>query len=710
MDKKTSELLEVFDIADLSFLLLIAKKNIKFLVAVSSLVAMIVFFISLNIEKQYLSESTIVIAPDENKIININEAYSTIQDRNRINNLIATLKSDEVINFIVKDEKNQLEFKSLYSQLNKNVFSRIFKKNTNIDKAYIKSILANNFNIKNLKNSDVLVLTFVSNNPKISQLALNNIISSYQRYEVDNKIEITSYANTKVKERLKELKIQMGIADKQLAQYKKEHNLVDTGNVKELKIKEIQSISNNILLSKQEKQKHENDLTAVKTADGDMDILLSIKDLSGRKEISNIKNNLTANENNIQSLLLIYTNEHPKVKQAYDLKGSLESQLKNIVNDVIEKKVFELSYIINFITSSNENLEKAKNELRETEEKEAGMLNFVREVDSSRKLYETFLQRQKETNEAQNLQISKLKIIEKPSLPDKPFTPKPKRNFIVAFMSSLAFFYALIFYREMNSTVIKTPEAIEHLGIPQIGILPKVENIKKGYHILQNFLEDSESNFSEAIRSSRTIIEAKFKKNKSYLITSSNPSEGKTSFAFNLALSLEKNNKVLFIEADIRRPSILNSFYKFDKEIFGLGEIISSNASLKDTIFKVPGTKLEIITSGAKRFDMSDIVNREQIKKFFDVLKEEYDYLIIDSPPVQPVSDTLILTQASDYNIFLIRSDSSKTLAFMSSIKKIQNVGAKIDGIVINDLDTSKDSYYNYNYNYNYSSSYYNKV
>ena len=210
------------------------------------------------------------------------------------------------------------------------MFSRIFKKKTNIDKAYIKSILTNNFNIKNLKSSDVLVLTFVSNNPKISQLALNNIISSYQRYEVDNKIEITSYANTKVKERLKELKIQMGIADKQLAQYKKEHNLVDTGNVKELKIKEIQSISNNILLSKQEKQKHENDLTAVKTADGDMDILLSIKDLNGRKEISNIKNNLTANENNIQSLLLIYTSEHPKVKQAYDLKGSLELSLIHI--------------------------------------------------------------------------------------------------------------------------------------------------------------------------------------------------------------------------------------------------------------------------------------------------------------------------------------------------------------------------------------------
>jgi hypothetical protein len=68
----------------------------------------------------------------------------------------------------------------------------------------------------------------------------------------------------------------------------------------------------------------------------------------------------------------------------------------------------------------------------------------------------------------------------------------------------------------MNSSVIKSPEALDHLNIPQIGILPRVEDIKKGYHILQNFLEDSESGFSEAIRSSRAIIEAKFERNKSF--------------------------------------------------------------------------------------------------------------------------------------------------------------------------------------------------
>ena len=98
MDIKTSELIDVFDIADLKFFLLIAKKNIKYILFASALVSLVVFLISLNIEKKYLSEATIVIAPDENKIVNINEAYSTtIRDENRINNLIAILKSDEVI-------------------------------------------------------------------------------------------------------------------------------------------------------------------------------------------------------------------------------------------------------------------------------------------------------------------------------------------------------------------------------------------------------------------------------------------------------------------------------------------------------------------------------------------------------------------------------------------------------------------------------------
>ena len=707
MIDRINSLLNIFDVGDLKFFYLVAKKNLKNLITLSLILSLLVFLISSNQEKKFLSKATIVIEPDDNKIVNIEEVYSVEAQSNRINNQMAILKSDEVQEYIVKDKKNSMKFKNLYSENKQNFFHRIFTKKQNIDEDFLKSILTENFSVRNIPRSDVLELSFVSTNPKISQLALISIIDSYQRYEIDSKIQITNYANQKITERLKELVAQMDVAQKKLSDYKRENNLVDTGNVKELKIKEIQSISSRIVDAKKNYQEQQNDLLSIKVADGDVDALLAIKDLRSRDEISNIKASLTANESNIQSLSLIYTDKHPKIIQANDLNENLKVQLKDILDENIQQKAFELSNLDNFIKLSEEELQKATDELRIIEEKEAGMLKFSREVESSRKLYESFLQRVKETNEAQNLQVSKLKVIETPNLPLSPFSPEPTKNFILAFLISFFGVYGLLYFREMNSSVIKSPEAIDSLNIPQIGILPRVEKLKRGYHILQMFVEDGASSFAEAIRSSRATIESKFSKNRSYMVTSSNPSEGKTTFAFNLALSLEKTNKVLFIEADIRRPSVLNGFYQFDREILGLGEIITGSAQLNEAIFKVPGTDLDIITSGEKRFDMSDIVNKEQIKKFLDVLKMEYDYVIVDSPPVQPVSDTLILTQASDYNLFVIRSEETRTASFMSSIKKVQNVGAKINGIIINDLDTSKDSYYSYYYSY--SPEYYTK-
>jgi succinoglycan biosynthesis transport protein ExoP len=357
---KFQSLINIFDVGDIKYYILIAKKNIKNLITISFLIALIFYFVSLNLEKKFMSNATLVIAPDENKIVNIEEVYSIDSLQNRVNNQIAILKSEEVIDYIVEDNKNELEFKNLYSSVEKSFLNRIFSKKIEVDKEYLKNVLRNNFQVTNLPRSDVLKLTFTSNDPKISQLALKNIIDSYQRYEIDSKIQITNYANTKITERLKDLTQQMDEADSKLAQYKRENDLVDTGNVKELKIKEIQSISNRILDAKEKYQQQQNDLLAIKVAEGDVDALLAIEDLNNREEISNIKNNLSANESNIKSLLLIYTEKHPKVSQAYQQNESLEIQLKEILDETIQKKAFELSNLNNFINLSNKELDKAK--------------------------------------------------------------------------------------------------------------------------------------------------------------------------------------------------------------------------------------------------------------------------------------------------------------------------------------------------------------
>jgi capsular exopolysaccharide synthesis family protein len=700
INDKIDKTLDFIDL-DPKFLFSVLKKYLIHLIIVTALISTIVFLFSLNLDKKYKSIAKIVIEPDDKNIVNIQE-YSNFNQSNRINNQIAIFKSDQVLEYIIQDKENSKKFSMFFAENNQNFIQKLFNKPKTFNIESLKVILSNNINISNIRNSDILVLSFVSTNPRVAKLALERIIDSYQRYEIDNKIQITNYANEKISDRLKILVNEMDIAQKKLSQYKKENKLVDTGNVKELKINEIQSISNRIIEAKQKYQNQQNDLLSIKVAEGDIDALLAIEDLKSRKDISDIRDLLSSNESNIQSLSLIYTDQHPKVIQAKDQKKNLQKQLENILNTNIEQKAFELSNLDSFIKLSEKEMDKVTSELRVIEEKESGMLKFTRELESSKNLYKSFLQRVKETNEAQNLQVSKLKILESPNLPSSHFYPNPKKNSLIAFIVSAIGVFSLLFFKEMNSSALRNTDALESLEILQLGILPRVERSKNNTDIIQMFSSENESHFSESIRSSRTIIESKFNKNSSFLITSSNPSEGKTTYAFNLALSLERANKVLFIEGDLRRPTVLNRFVGISSKKNGLGEIISGNSELNDVIHEIPGTKLDIITSGEIKIDMSDVVSKDQLKKFFDTLKIEYDYVIIDSPPVQPVSDTLILAQAVDKNFFIIRADETTTGSLMSSIKKIKSVGAKIDGIVLNDVDTSKGSYGYYNYYQNY--------
>ena len=154
MIDRINSLINVFDIGDIKFLYLVIKKNLKNLVILSIIVSLLVLIISLNQEKKFMSKATIVIEPDENKIVNIEEVYSIESKSNRINNQMAILKSDEVQEYIVKDKKNSTKFKNLYSETKQNVFQRIFSKKKDIDSTFLKKILTENFSVKNIPRSD----------------------------------------------------------------------------------------------------------------------------------------------------------------------------------------------------------------------------------------------------------------------------------------------------------------------------------------------------------------------------------------------------------------------------------------------------------------------------------------------------------------------------------------------------------------------------
>ena len=692
-----------------SYLWQVFLKNKKDIFLLPCIFALLVFLVSLNIEKKYSSTSTLVIKPEENKkTVNIEEVYSQDSQINRINNQIAILKSEEVIEAILKNNNLVVKFNEIVSTSDVPFYNRLLSKKILFNETNIKNYFRDNFRVSNIPRSDILEISFVSTHPKIAQLALNSIIDSYQKYEIDSKVKITAYANQKITERLKELNEQMSEAQLKLASYKKTNGLVDTGSVKEIKIGDIQSLSKRIQDTEKSILENESDISAIKLANGNVDQLIAIKDLATRDDVKNIKNLLSANQSNIASLRLVYTENHPKLIQALELEKSQKEQLKTILNENAQLKTVELNNLKSFLVASKKNLDNTTKEFRELEDKESGMLNFQREVESNQKLYESFLQRVKETNETQNLQVSNIQLIEMPNVPIIPISPNLLKNSVLGYLMSLFAVFSTVLYRSLRFETIVGIAELNTLNKSTMGYLPRVRNLKKGFHLLQNYIEDSESGFSESVRMLRTSIVSKFKKNTTILITSGSPGDGKTTVAFNLALSLENHHKVLIIEADTKRPSVVKAFYQFEgKGNLGFSDLITNQARFEETIVRVPGTNLDLITAGENRIDITDAVTTEQLKSFFTTLASIYDYVIVDSPPVLPVADTLVIGQAVDYTLFVVRSEVTKILSTINSVDRLKDVGNNIDAFVLNDFDRSKDADYYGNYydydNYRYS-------
>ena len=694
-------------------------KRILFLAPV--LFAVLGLFIALNINPIFQSQATLVIEESTKNIVNIEEVYSGDSPRggfknlNYINNQIQILESDEVLGTIELNKKNKNKIEALITKLPKNflsqnkIFSLIKKDDSKNEekKINIKKYIKSNLGVTQIRNSDVVNITMTSGSAELAKFLLEQVIEAYLKYDVDTKVKVTNYANQQINVRLSKLLEQMEIAEQKLLNYKKENNLIDIGDIKELKIDQIKSVSKRIMDANRELQKKKNDLTAIKLADGNVDELLAIADLRSKKEVDAIRTNINATNDNIEALQIIYKDEHPKVKKVLKTKENLDNRLKEILDENIAAAAYELSNLKGFITISEEELNQAKFELQDLEEKDVALKQFVREVETNNKIYETFLQRMKETNEVKELQSSNVRIIQNALLPLLPISPNITKITLMFYILSFGFIFTLLIYFEFNSNTVIEPSNLESLNIPVLATLPSVKKIDKGYHLSQIFLEDVNSEFSESIRTLRTLLVAKYQKNKTILLSSTYSGEGKTTISLNTALSFSKIGKVLLIETDIRRPSVLSKTNLADEAPnVGFSDIIQGgDVKMSDCIMKLPGSEIEVMTSGTRRSDLTDLTTTKKLRQFFDILKNNYDYVIVDTPPIQPVSDTLFISQATDHNLLIIRANHTKLVGIKSILKKLKNVDVKVDGLIFNDLDTSKASYYGY---YQYGG-YYNK-
>jgi len=695
------------------FLWFVLIKYKRYIVLFPILITLIAYVVSKSMTPLYESTAKIIIKNESSNIIEIDEVYEnrSVDQNSFINTNLEILKSREIKNRILNNQKNEQVINSLLTSINnKNSLLDFFIKaglieNKELTYEQIINQVFETLTLHSPRNSNVINLSLNSINPDISYHILSFIIESYLQFDIDQKISITTYANDKIQDRLNELEDNLNISEKKLQDFKTENKLIDLGDIKNLKADEIKAISSRIVKAEQQIQNLQNDFQQIKIAEDNLEELISIKKLRENSEIQTIKADLDTSKSNLDALLLVYKPSHPKVKKALKTNDNLNADLMDLINENITVFAYELSNLESFVELSNDELEEARQELQELEIQELEMQKYVREVHLNERIYQTFMERLKETNEVKELQVSDAKILDTPSIPILPIFPRPLETSFFSFIFSIIALFSVASYYEIYRRAITNTDVLEANNFDVLGVIPKIKiDDSLGFKSIA-FLENKDKQFVEAIKMSQVFLERRFKNSKVFLITSPVAQEGKTTYSLNIALSLAQKYKTLYLELDLRRPSLRKTFKM--ENISGLSDLIKgSDINFSDVLFNIEGSSLDIIPAGNPTNEID--FYGEQLKEFISTLKNIYDYIIIDSAPILPISDTLHLASSVDTTIFVARSEYTKLVGLVNAHKKITKTSNCTTTCIINYFDTQKLDYYNYSKYGSYYNTYYN--
>ncbi len=380
-------------------------------------------------------------------------------------------------------------------------------------------------------------------------------------------------------------------------------------------------------------------------------------------------------------LLSTLTKAHPDVIVANERVQNIIRSIKSVTSGIqanLEQRVRELQRLYD-----KENLE-----MKKLPTDEQNLANLERVFRVNEDLYSYLLQRKSELTLLKASKVSDIQVLGEPSIPFKPTKPKKKIIFITSlFLGLLASFIlsVLKFHKKIKSVDDLTSKT----DIPLYGVIPYVddeEQYNRAY-----VLQDSNSMAAEAFRSIRANLEyvtnqEDDENSKVILITSSIPNEGKTVVAANLASVIGLSEKrVIILSLDLRKPELHKKF-GIPNDI-GMSELLSKKASLKDAVWKHSKYEnINIITSGRIPPNPAELLSSKRMAELIRELRSEYDYIILDTPPVNYVSDAMVLFKYSDINLFVVKSDftDEKYIDGINMLKeslKIRNVGIILNSV-----------------------------
>lgn len=581
-----------------------------------------------------------------------------------------------------------------------------------------------------VRRSNLLELTFESDNPQQAARVANKLADDYILYNLDLKFNDTIKASEWLKTKLDELKANMEKADDRLAAYARANGIIfitDKQTLVNEQLAQLQAALTAAQADRLSKQALYDQVQAgrIETLPGVIDNPLT-QSLEQRK---------TELERNYEDMSVNFKPDYPKMiqvkKQMDAIDKQIEQQKKTAARTIIDSYDTALGRE-KYLTKA---VDDQKNLVNELAEKTIQYNIIKRESDSNHELYNGLLDRMKEANVSAGLKESNIHVVDPAVVPTGPVKPRVMLNLSLGLVLGLALGVGLAFFQEYLDKTLKTADDVEQLlRLPALGVLPRfglpgskdkevdldaglaeeppaagslaTASGSNGHRLTAPGIQGGPQAV-EAFRSLRTsVLLSASPVPKLILVTSALPSEGKTTTAVNLGATLASlGNRVVVVDCDMRRPACHRSTGVENDP--GFVQCLTGHVDLASAVLPVPGVEnLSVIPCGPIPPNPAEVLSSPVAADLLRQLRTQFEYVLVDSPPLMSVADGRILATLVDAVVLVARAHSTPYDIVRRARTLLYGSGARILGVALNDVDVERGGFgyqqYQYGYGYGY--------
>ncbi len=551
----------------------------------------------------------------------------------------------------------------------------------------------NRYTVEPVAGTKLIAISFEANDPKLAMTVANEIPDVFIELTLDAQLQKTVKANKWLVDRLAELKSKVDASEQELIRYREENSLVESSTA--LATRKLEDLTTEMVATRRARAQIEAAYKQIQVYKG-----------SNREQLKNIpliaKNTLVeaslekegASRREIEELSRKYGPKHPKLLEAKSEMEAIKSNLNHQIDSVIDGIEREYETAVENENAVTSQIETAKKDMQGISRKSSRLTELQRAADTNRELYNMFFQKSREATETGDLQRVAARVVDPANIPFIPIKPAKGKIIMMGAFGGIGLGLILAFLLDaLDRTVRSANEVTQKLGVPLLGILPLLKNDSKNPksgNFMLSYLDPQHRRFAESMRTIRTgvVLSGLVNPHKVILITSTQPSEGKTTVAMNLAIALgQLEQKVLLIDADMRRPAVSN-YLGLSNNAPGLSNLAAGVDSLKKFITHVEG--IDIMPAGVIPPNPLELLSSARFRNLLESLEKIYDRIVVDSAPTAAVSDALILSSYANTVIYVVKSDSTATKAASHGIRRLLQINAPLAGVILNQVDVNK--------------------